>query len=219
MKRIYVLSSLKSPGRFLPGLLLFYALLTLAACGKGRVEVDDYAHVLNSASVQGVAAGMSSSLLIYTTNTFEGSQSAFRQEAIQQLQGDSARVILAIDTKHRYLSITRGSDVALSSAAITQAEQAFVAKFQHDDYTTATLAALHSLQNSLKESPAPASNDGLLSSPLSLCCCVLPLLLTLFAILFSAGRRAHLGGSTTLPGSGLFGMGTTPFPRPGREKE
>jgi hypothetical protein len=179
----------------LAGLFAFFCLLTLGACGNSSaVEVFDNARVLNVSQVQTAAASLPNPVAIYTTNTFRGSQTDFRQVTMQKLRGKSDLIVLAIDTGQRYLYIARGPDVALSSAGIHQAVSSFSASFNNGDYTNASIAALRSLQLSLSAHPRErsASGGGLLAGP-TLLCCIIPLLLILFLVLFVASRRRRRG--------------------------
>lgn len=195
-------SNARSPRTLLLGLLAFLCLLTLAACGGGNaVEIYDNAGVLNHSKVQRAANDLSNPVAIYTTSSFRGNQADFRRSAVRHLNGDSDRIVIAIDTTHRYLYIARGSNVPISGSGINQAVNAFAKNYGNGNYTAASTAAIDSLRRSTKAS-SPASG-GVFSSPLTLFCCIVPLLLLLFLALFGASRRNRLGGFGR--NRGLFG--------------
>jgi hypothetical protein len=168
-------------------------LLTLSACGGGNntVRIYDNAHVLNTSRVQNAASNLPNPLAIYTTSTFQGTETDFQRTAIQKLNGNPDQIVMAIDTTSRYIYIARGSNVPLSGGGINQAVSAFAGNFNNGDYTGASIAAINSLQNSLGASGG--SRGGPAFSPL-IPCLLIPLLLILGGIFFAASRRGRMRG-------------------------
>ena len=216
MKTLCVLSSLKRFRVSMLGLLALLFLLTLGACGGSpSVDVYDNARVLNVSKVQHAASNLSNPVAIYTTNTFRGTQADFQRVAMQKLNGNPNLIVMAIDTGHRYLYIARGSNVPLSSAGINQAVSTFSTRFNNGDYTNASVAALNSMQGSMRTNSRSRANSGggLFSGP-SLFCCIVPLLIILFLALFAASRRGRMGG--TLVRRNPFGQRGSPYGQPGQ---
>jgi len=179
----------RSPRRSLLGLFAALLLLTISACGsKNTVQIYDNAHVLNSSKVQNVASNLPNPIAIYTTNTFQGTEADFQRTAIQKLNGDPNLIVMAIDTNSRYLYIARGSNVQLSRTAINQAVNSFAGRFNNGNYTTASTAALNSMQNSISAASRASGGGGPALSPL-LPCLILPALLILGMLFFVGSRR------------------------------
>src|SRR5581483_11898754 len=174
VKTLYVLSRLSRLRVPMLGLFAFLFLLTAGACGGSpSVEVYDNARVLNVSKVQNAASNLSNPVAIYTTNTFRGTQADFQRVAMQKLNGNPNLIVMAIDTGHRYLYIARGSNVPLSSAGINQAVSSFSTRFTNGNYTNASVAALNSMQDSMRtNSRARSSPGGALFSGPSLFCCI-----------------------------------------------
>lgn len=191
MKRKQLLFKLRSPGKLLPGLLAFLLLLTISACGNDNsVRVYDNARVLNSPKVQRAASNLPNPVAIYTTNTFQGTQADFQRTAIQKLNGNPNMIVMAIDTNSRYIYIARGSQVPLSRTGINQAVNSFSERFGSGDYTSASIAALNSMQHSINSS---GQNRGGVSFSPAVPCLIIPLLLILGALFFAFSRRARMG--------------------------
>ena len=113
-----------------------------------EVHVYDAANVLNVSLVQHDAASLPDPIDIYTTNTFNGSTSAFDQRTAGHLTS-SRLIVIAIDTLHKHLAIVGGSSVPLSTSQYSNARDAFVNSFRsNQDYTAATIAAIDSLRSS-----------------------------------------------------------------------
>jgi len=185
------------------GLLAFFCMLVVSACGGNSAQVYDNAHVLNVPRVQRAASQLPVPMSIYTTSTFQGTAADFQRATVRKLGGDADKMVMAIDTTNRRIYIARGTNV---SANTDRAVSAFASNFNNGDYTGASLAALDSLRNST--SSRGAGNSGLFASPATIACCILPLLIILFLVLFAASRRG-----ARVPGRGLFGMGSSPFRR------
>jgi hypothetical protein len=134
------------------GFLLFCCLLMMSACG-GRgptVQVYDSAHVLNARQVQKAGTNLSNNVDVYTTNTFSGSQAAFRRAVEAKVASDPDRVVMGIDTLHHYVYVANGSNVPLTSADRARAINAFAANYGNGNYTKSTTAAIGSMNSSLQ---------------------------------------------------------------------
>jgi hypothetical protein len=128
-------------------LLLVTTLGTLA----DTVNISDKAGVLNTSQVQSEAAKLPYPVNIYTMNNFTGSESAFNQEAVRTLNDahNPRLIIIAIDTRNKFLAIVGGKDVSTSNSVYNDAVNAFKNNYNSGGYTGATIAALQSLQSSL----------------------------------------------------------------------
>ncbi|HEY0755002.1 MAG TPA: resistance to Congo red protein [Ktedonobacteraceae bacterium] len=190
MKKEALLLNQRSPRRSFLGLLAALLMLTISACGsKQSTQIYDNARVLKSSQVQSAASNLTHPLAIYTTNTFQGTNADFQRAAVQKLNGNSDMIVMAIDTNSRYIYITRGADVPLSSVGINQAVSSFSRSFNNGDYTNASIAAVNSMQSSLGVNSQ--NRAGATFSPL-IPCLVLPLLLLLGVALFGISRRNRL---------------------------
>src|SRR5437764_13596981 len=116
------------------------------------VHVYDNAGVLNASQVQSAAANLPYPIDIYTVNNFNGTKAAFQQQTATHTAGNSNLIVLAVDTKNHYVFVSSGSRVPLSSSQATDAANSFARNFSNGDYTNATLAAINSLQSSLRSS-------------------------------------------------------------------
>ena len=125
-------------------------LLTTVNVLASTVNINDQAGVLDAGSVQAEAAKLPVPILIYTTKTFTGDQSALDQSTRERLP-DQDSIAIGIDTVHRHFSIQAGTNVSLSDSQASDAVSAFQSNYDNGgDYTSATLAALDSVQNALK---------------------------------------------------------------------
>jgi hypothetical protein len=113
------------------------------------VQIDDSSSVLNQEQVRIEGAKLPYPLYVYTTYTFTGTNSAFDQDAANHLTSTTF-IVIGIDTVHKHLAIVGGKSVPLSHTQYAQAVSAFINTFHTTDYTGATIAAIHSLQSSLK---------------------------------------------------------------------
>jgi hypothetical protein len=175
------------------------------------VHVYDNANVLNASQVQSAAANLPYPIDIYTVNNFNGSKAAFQQQTATHTAGNPNLIVLAIDTRNRYVFVSSGSRVPLSSSQATDAANSFASNF-NSGYTNATLAAINSLQNSLRSSsgnnsgspyvPAPAAGPFGGFGTGTLCCIGLLVLAAIALFAFFRRRR---------PSGGLFG-GRTAVP-------
>ena len=126
--------------------------MLLSACGGSyTVHVYDNARVLDSNRVQNEASSLSYPINIYTFNNFTGTKSSFDQQAVNTINntGNPNLIVIAIDTKDRYLAIVGGKNVSTSNGVYNDAVNAFRNNFNGGDYTGATIAAIDSLRGSL----------------------------------------------------------------------
>jgi hypothetical protein len=146
-------------------LLLFTTRGSLA----DTVNISDKAGVLNTSQVQSEAANLSYPVNIYTMNNYTGSESAFNQEAVRTLNDahNPRLIIIAIDTRNRFLAIVGGKEVSTANSVYNDAVNAFKNNFNGGDYTGATIAALQSLQSSLGGSTGSGNSSGVSNSAAS----------------------------------------------------
>lgn len=177
-------------------------LLSTVTASANTVNVYDNSGVLNASDVKSAASSLPYAMDIYTIKTFNGSTSAFDQQAASHTANNANLIVMAIDTVHRHLAIKAGSHVPLSSGQVQNAISAFKSSFGSGDYTGASKAAISSLQSSLSSSssgnggttPAPAPSGGLFSGfGFSTICCIGLLVLAGLA-LFAFFRRRSGGG-------------------------
>jgi hypothetical protein len=167
-------------------LLLVTATVALA----DTVHIYDAANVLNVSQVQGDASSLPYPIDIYTTNTFNGSTSAFDQRTSGHLTS-SRLIVIAIDTHHKHLTIVGGKSVPLSSSQYSSAVNAFINNYSSNkDYTAATIAAIDSLKSSLGagSSPVPGASGGGLFSGLFWPCCLGLVILVIVGVIIAAAR-------------------------------
>jgi hypothetical protein len=124
-------------------------LLTTVNVQAETVTINDQSGVLDAGRVQAEAAKLSVPMLIFTTNTFTGNQDALNASTREQLP-DQDTIAIGIDTVHRNLSIEAGTNVSLSDSDASDAVSAFQSNIDNGgDYTSATIAAMDSVQNAL----------------------------------------------------------------------
>lgn len=177
-------------------LLLFTTITDVFA---NTVHITDQANVLNTSQVQSAASNLNYPVNIYTTNTFSGTETAFDQSADAKITS-TGLIVIAIDTVHRYLRVAGGSNVPIRTYQYNDAISAFKTNFNTGaGYTSATIAALQSLENSLASSNGNAPTNasaGLGWLPyLPICCIGLFVLagLAIFGIVRSRTRRFMRG--------------------------
>ncbi|MBV9231795.1 MAG: hypothetical protein JOZ18_20975 [Chloroflexi bacterium] len=140
---------------------LFCAIILLL-CLPGQaladtVTLQDNAHVLDAKRVQAEAALLSDPVDIYTTATFNGTTSAFDQNAQSLANQYTDHIVIDIDTAHRHLAIRGGASVLLGYGQYNDAVTSFRQNIHGSDYTSATIASLVSLQNALTDASTSAS--------------------------------------------------------------
>jgi hypothetical protein len=130
-------------------------LLTTVNVLASTVTINDQAGVLDAGRVQADAAKLPDPMLIYTTKTFTGDQDALNQSTREQLPNQDS-IAIGIDTVHRHLSIEAGTNVQLSDSQASDAVSAFQSNYDNGgDYTSATIAAIDSIQNTYNSNGFP----------------------------------------------------------------
>jgi len=111
-------------------------------------------------------------------------------------------IAIGIDTVHRHLSIEAGTNVSLSNSEASDAVSAFQSNYDNGgDYTSATLAALDSVQNAL-------SGGGMNPSLMAVAAIAIPLgIVVFFVVVYAILRRTGIewikwGGSYYSGGGG-----------------
>src|SRR5207249_4109729 len=131
-------------------------LLTTVTVQADSVTIIDQAGVLDAGRVRAEAPQLSDPLLIYTTDTFTGNQNALNTYTRERLPNQDA-IAIGIDTVHRNLSIEAGTNVSLSDSQASDAVSAFQSNYDNGgDYTSATIAAIDSIQNTYNPNVFPA---------------------------------------------------------------
>ena len=112
---------------------------------NGTVTTHDVAGVLNGRRFQR-EAGREFNAITITTRHFEGSQAEFDNQAVNDVS-DPDTIYVTIDVSHRHLAIVGGSKVSLGNSVYNDAVAAFRKNIHGNDYTSATLAVLHTLHD------------------------------------------------------------------------
>ncbi len=112
---------------------------------SAKVTTHDAAGVLNMRKLQQEGRREFNAVDI-TTSNFEGSQAEFDAQVLRKVS-DPNTIYIAIDVFHRHLTIVGGSKVSLHDSNYHDAVDAFHKNVHDNDYTSATLAALHTLQD------------------------------------------------------------------------
>ena len=131
--------------------LLALALLcftTMRVSAASKVTINDASNVLNVQQVQDDAKQFPDPLLIYTTRSFTGDQNALNSQTSAYIT-DQSEVVIGIDTMQRHLSIQSGKNSKLTDSQVSDAISAFRSNINGSDYTSATTAAIDSLQSSI----------------------------------------------------------------------
>ena len=140
---------------------LFLMATTSLAVFASNVRISDPVQVLNVSQVTSEGAKLSYPLDIYTTNTFSGNASDFVNRTVKVHLTSKNLIVIAIDTTHRYLAVVGGSSVPLSNSQYTDAGTAFKNNISGNHYTSATIAAIQSLERALKaKSESSGSTSG-----------------------------------------------------------
>ena len=179
------------------GLLLIIPLVGQA----NTVNISDAAHVLNASQVRSEAANLPDPINIYTTNTFNGSTSAFDQQTRSHITSPNL-LVMAIDTGHKHLAIVGGSNVPLSNSQYNDATQAFVSAYgsNNNSYTAATVASIQSLRDAIgSASGSSSTNGGIFSGLLSTLLCVGLIILVIAGVFFVIRRRRSGFGQSAMP--------------------
>ncbi|GAB2566004.1 hypothetical protein [Nocardia heshunensis] len=196
-------------------------LLATGTAAAGPVTVHDDSKVLDVTKVTNAAMQLSDPVQIFTTEKFSDDHGKFDQEAQSHVTGTSD-VVLAINTKSKFLSIRTGANSHIKDTS--SAGAAFKSAFGNNDYTDATIAALGALKSSTgagaptgakagNPAPAPVAKPASKSSGfgwLGLLCPVIVIGGIIAAVVAFMRRRRNpppppMGG----PGGG-FGGGYAP---------
>lgn len=122
------------------------------ACDQHQVTINDTANVLDTTQVCDATSTWPYMLTIYTTNMASG-DGDLTERALSLLTNDRT-VVMAIDIdnskKHPqpHISIIGGDSVRLSDQQVHSAEEVFMRQANAGDYTSATVAAIQTLQAS-----------------------------------------------------------------------
>ena len=175
--------------------LALLSALAFSACGNGNItHVDDRANVLNDSRVMQAATRVPENVTVYTSNGFNGTQADFQRAMNTRVSDRPDQIVMGIDPSKHYVSIANGANVPFSNADVTRAANAFGANNGYADPTRGTVAALGTMDNTLRANDHPGG--GILWS-------LLPMLL--LSLLFGAfrSRRPSLAYGRT----GMWGFG------------
>ena len=171
-------------------LLFATSLSTLA----DTVRISDQANVLNASQIKSEGSKLTYPLDVYTTNIYNGTATVFVQRTISAHLTSNRLIVIAIDTVHRFLAIVGGSSVSLSKTQYTTAGTAFKNNINGSDYTSATIAAIKSLESSL----GIGGTSGPISTTAVLIVAGVIVGIIVLLIIINLIRRAlGLGGSTS----------------------
>ncbi len=176
--------------------LTLLSVTTMQTYAASKVTINDASNVLNVQQVQDEAKQFPDPLLIYTTKNFTGDQNALNSQTSAYVN-DAGEVVIGIDTVQRHLSIESGKSSKLSDSQVNDAIDAFRSNINGSDYTTATNAAIDSLQSSITgKSPNGITPWGVLMAG------VLSVIVIALGIIIFRGWRANRNNSGTPPGGG-----------------
>src|SRR5947209_14052310 len=86
--------------------------LTTVGALANTVNISDPVHVLNAAQVKSEASNLPDPMNIFTTNTFNGTSSAFEQQTHSHITSSNL-IVMAIDTLNKHVAIVGGTNVPL----------------------------------------------------------------------------------------------------------
>ncbi|WP_201368728.1 hypothetical protein [Ktedonobacter robiniae] len=124
------------------------------------VRVSDPVEVLNVQQVIYEGSKLAYPLDVYTTSTFSGTASDFVQRTVSAHLTSKRLIVIAIDVAHHYFTVVGGSQVPLSKSQYTTVGQAFKNAAVGNHFTSATLAAIQSLETSLQSRSSASSGNG-----------------------------------------------------------
>src|SRR5258706_9223816 len=165
-------------------------LLTALNAQANTVWIDDQSRVLDVGKVRAEAAKLANSMLIYTTKIFNGDQNALNQSTRIQLPNEET-IAIGIDTIQRHLSIESGIYVKLSDSQASDAVSAFRNNYNGGDYTSATIAAIDSLQSALTGGGSSSNPVGVV---IGILIAVGAIILVVFAVIRFRSRPPQSGG-------------------------
>ena len=186
---------------------LYLVLILAVTAFASNVIISDQAGVLNQSQIRKAASSLRYPVAVYTVNGFSGSTQQFNQRATNTLNNHPNMIVIAIDTSKRYLFVTRGRDVPLTSTDTADARQAFASGFNGGDYTGATVSSLNSLQNSLAAQTTTSGGNTNNGNGFGVGGCLVGLLILggLIFLVMRRKRAAGLAGGAGL-GSGIGGL-------------
>jgi hypothetical protein len=169
--------------------------LTSAIAFANTVTINDRMGYLDSSRVRSAASELSYPVEIDTTN-YSGNNSSFDQKAKDTLGGRANTIVLAFNNHH--IAIVAGKNVSLSSSQNQDAVNAFTSTYRNgSNFTDATVAALHSLDNSLQTQSTgtalPGVGAGTRSAWSGTACCIGLVVLALLAMFFVVRRNRNRG--------------------------
>ena len=183
---------------------VFLTVMTAVGASANTVNISDQSKVLNAGQIRSEASNLPNPINIYTTNTFSGNTSTFKQRTYSHVTNPNL-IVIAIDTVNKHVAIVGGTSVPLSQTQYDNATQAFVTQYKNTngDYTAATIASIQSLRSSLGAAPVTSGNPnsgngtttptssggGLFSGLFGTLCCIGLILLVVLGLLFTVGRR------------------------------
>jgi hypothetical protein len=158
-------SVLRARWRIVLGLIATFAaiclvLTTFLSVFADTVRISDPVGVLNASQIKSEGSKLTYPLDIYTTDTYEGTAADFVQRTIAVHLTSKNLIVIAIDTYHRFLAIVGGSSVPVTKSEYTSAGTAFKNNINSSDFTSATLAAIRSLESSLGIGRSGTSGSG-----------------------------------------------------------
>ncbi|HLG77056.1 MAG TPA: hypothetical protein VKX46_11625, partial [Ktedonobacteraceae bacterium] len=196
MERTKARSIKRGIGKSLVALLVACGLLLLSAFTvlASSVDLHDDAGVLNTSRVRNEASTLPYPIRIYTEN-YAGSNQQFIQVVRSKVTGSNV-IVLAINT-HGFVYADGGKQVPLNNSQYTTASQAFSNDYRSSrDYTSATLASIHSLQDMLNTRSngggfLPGGGNALTNT---FCCIGLLIIIGIafFAIMRARSRRGGI---------------------------
>jgi len=187
---------------------LALALLTNMNALANSVTINDQARVLDQAKVHSEAAKLPTPVFIYTTRIFTEDLDIFQEEA-RDILPDQNSLALALNldtsTSQPFVDVELGSNVDRLGYYAHEAVQAFKNNFKGEDYTSAIIAAIDSLRDSLNGGSKGRIIVALLLGGGALIAIIL--------IIISARRRRRGGppqrGRGLYPYPGYYGGGSS----------
>jgi len=180
-------------------LLLVTSITALAS----TVNISDQGNILNASQIRSEASALSKPVNIYTVANFSGSSQAFVSTARQSIK-TADDIVIAI--KPGYMTVVGGKNVGLSNSQYTDAVKAFQNDYKsRHDYTSATIATIHSLRDNLSGGgivPGVGGGNGIFGT---LCCVGLIAVIAIAVFAIVRRRGGNRGGMF-----GGFGGGFRP---------
>ncbi|HEV7898533.1 MAG TPA: hypothetical protein VGP31_11885 [Planosporangium sp.] len=129
---------------------LIAVLVAASPATAAAVSIHDDSHVLDVTRVQNEAATLPDPVAIYTTIKFADDKAAFDRETQSKVTSPTV-IAIAINTQSHHLAIRSGPKSRVTQQNAAAATQAFINSYRsNSDYTAATIAALDSLRNAIR---------------------------------------------------------------------